>query len=295
MNVKRSLGEKVFAVFNGLVMTFLMIICLYPVLYVVFASLSEPLKLFQHEGLLLRPMGFTLKGYELVLKDPRIVTGYTNTLIYVVAGTTINLFLTSLGAYVLSRKNVLLNNFFMFIAVFTMFFSGGLIPLYLQVQGLGLMNNRMAMILPRAVSTYNLIIMRTSFMGIPDSLEESAKIDGANHFTILFRIILPLSKAVIAVMVLFYGVTYWNSWFSAVLYLRDRSKFPLQIVLREILLMNATDNMTIDSSIGQGDISAYKYLIQYATIVVATLPILTLYPFIQKHFTKGVMVGAVKG
>lgn len=292
---KRSLGEKVFSIFNSIVMTGLIIACLYPVLYVVFASFSEPAKLVQHEGLLLRPLGFTLKGYEMVLDDPRISVGYLNTLVYVVSGTAVNLLLTSLGAYVLSRKNVYFSGVIMMIVVFTMFFSGGLIPSYLLVQKLGLINSRLAMILPGAISTYNLIVMRTSFMGIPDSLEESAKMDGANDLTVLFRIILPLSKAVIAVMVLFYGVAHWNAWFNAMLYLRKRSLYPLQLILREILLMNASDNMTADSGIGQGDLSAYKVLIQYTTIVVATLPILCLYPSIQKYFTKGVMIGAIKG
>lgn len=292
---KRSSGEKAFAVLNVFVMFFLIVVCLYPILYVVAASLSDPARLMQHEGLLVKPLGFTLKGYEMVLNDPRILSGYANTLYYVVFGTLINLILTSLGAYTLSRKGLLFGNIIMIVIVFTMFFSGGLIPNYLLVKGLGLVNTRWALILPGAVSVYNMIVMRTSFAGIPASLEESAKMDGANDFTVLVRIILPLSKAVIAVMVLFYGVGHWNAWFNAMIYLRDRSLYPLQLILREILLMNASDNMTAESGIGQGDISMYKVLIQYSTIVVATVPILCLYPFIQKYFTKGVMIGALKG
>lgn len=292
---KKSIGEKIFSFFNTMVMIGLILICAYPLIYVFSASFSEPVKLAQHEGLLLKPLGFTLKGYEMVLDDPRISTGYANTLFYVIVGTVINLIMTSLGAYALSRKNLYFGGVIMFVVVFTMFFSGGLIPSYLLVQKLGLINSRWALIVPGAVSTYNMIVMRTSFMAIPDSLIESAKIDGANDLTILFRIVIPLSKAVLAVMVLFYGVSHWNAWFSAMVYLRNRSLYPLQLILREILLMNASDNMTADSGIGQGDLSAYKILIQYTTIVVATVPILFLYPFIQKYFTKGVMIGAVKG
>lgn len=292
---KRSTGEKAFAVLNALIMLFMIVICLYPMLYVLFASVSEPARLTGHQGLMFKPLGFTLRGYRMVLENPGIVSGYINTVFYVAVGTLFNIVMTSLGAFVLSRKSFYFKNMMMFGIVFTMFFSGGLIPSYLVIQKLGLIDTRWALIIPGVISTYNLIVMRTSFLEIPDSLEESAKIDGANELTILCRIVLPLSKALIAVMVLFYGVAHWNSWFNAMLYLRNRDLYPLQLILREILLINASDNMTAEAGIGQGDISAYKILIQYATIVVATLPVLLLYPFIQKYFTKGVMIGAVKG
>jgi putative aldouronate transport system permease protein len=179
-----------------------------------------------------------------------------------------------------------------FIIVFTMFFSGGLIPNYLTVMNLGLIDSRWAIILPSAISTYNMIIMRTSFSSIPDSLEESATIDGANDITILTCIILPLSLPIIAVMVLFYGVSHWNSWFSAMFYLRSRTLYPLQLILREILITNSIDNMTTDVS--AMDKEPIGESIKYATIMVATLPVLFIYPFLQKYFVKGVMIGAIK-
>ena len=192
---------------------------------------------------MLKPLGFSLEAYKLVFENPMILTGYRNTLFYVTVGTSINLLMTSLSAYVLSRKNVMFKNAMMMV-VFTMFFSGGLIPFYLTVRELGLSDSMWAVILPTAMSTYNMIVMRTAFTAIPDSLEESARIDGANDFTILFRIILPLSLPVVAVMILFYAVGHWNAWFNAMIFLRTRDKYPLQIVLREILIASSTDDMT---------------------------------------------------
>ena len=229
MAIKRTTGEKTFEVFNILFMIVLMIITLYPLLYVAFASVSVPTRMVKHTGILFFPLGFTLDSYINVLKNPNISTGYANTIFYVLVGTSVNLILTSFGAYVLSRKRVYWRNAIMFIAVFTMFFSGGLIPMYLQVKGLGLINTRWALIFPTALSTFNLIIMRTSFAAIPDSMEESAKIDGANDFIVLFKIIIPLSLPVIAVMILFYGVGRWNDWFQAMIYLRKRALYPLGV------------------------------------------------------------------
>jgi putative aldouronate transport system permease protein len=243
--------------------------------------------------LLLSPLGFNVDGYISVFKNPNIITGYRNTILYVVVGTSINLFMTSLGAYVLSRKGVMLRDPMMMLIVFTMFFSGGLIPNYLLVKNLGMYNTMWALLIPGAISTYNLIIMRTSFAAIPISLEESARIDGANDFTILFRIVLPLSKAVLSVMVLFYAVAHWNSWFSAMIYLQKRDMFPLQLFLREILVNSSTDSMITGS--GGSDKEAISEIIKYCTIVVATVPIIVVYPFLQKYFVKGVMIGAVKG
>jgi len=201
--------------------------------------------------------------------------------------------MTSLGAYALSRQNFLWKNPIMFGIVFTMFFSGGLIPTFLLVNKIGLLDSRWALIIPAAMSTYNLIIMRTSFQGIPASLEESAKLDGANDFTVLFRIVMPLSMPVIAVMILFYGVAHWNSWFSALIYIRSRDLFPLQLILREILITNNTDSMM--TGVGGGDRMPIGETIKYATIIVSTIPVLCLYPFLQKYFVKGVMIGAIKG
>lgn len=216
-----------------------------------------------------------------------------NTIFVVVVGVFINLIMTSLGAYFLSRQNLRYQKIVMVMIIITMYFSGGMIPFYFTVTGLGLQNSLWALILPTAINTYNLIIMRTSFMSIPYSLEESAKLDGAGHFRILFFIVIPLSKSILAVMLLYYAVANWNSWFNAMLFLDDRSKFPLQLVLREILIQNDTTSMT--QGVGGVDINAVGETIKYAVIVVATLPILCVYPFIQKYFVSGVMIGAVKG
>ncbi len=302
MVTKKTVGERIFNCINITFLTILAIACLYPMLYVLFASFSDPIELMKHRGLMLRPLGFTIEGYKLVFKNPSITTGYLNTLFYVTAGTAINLFMTSLGAYVLSRKNVLWKNAIAFMITITMLFSGGLIPFYLLVKSLGMVNTRWALIIPGAISTYNLFVMRTSFASIPDSLEESAKIDGANDFIILFRIILPLSKAVLAVMTLFYAVGHWNAWFNAMIFLRKRELFPLQLILREILIANDMQSMSnleglVDVSVqANADIVYFaRLLVQYCTIIVATLPILFLYPFVQKYFVKGVMIGSLKG
>jgi putative aldouronate transport system permease protein len=293
MIVRKTIGERCFDLINSIFMIILMFICFYPILHVLSASFSDPSRLMSHQGPLLWPLGFTLKGYKLVFENPNIISGYKNTLLYLTVGTSINILMTSMGAYVLSRKNVMFGRPMMFIITFTMYFGGGLIPWYLLMKNLGLIDNIWAMVLPGAISTYNLIVMRTSFMAIPDSLEESARIDGANDFVILFRIILPLSKAVLAVMVLFYAVGYWNSWFNAMLFLKSRRLFPLQLILREILITNSKDTM-MQQMISPTEKDLYKDLIQYTTIIVGTVPIFFVYPFLQKYFTQGVMIGSLK-
>jgi len=204
-----------------------------------------------------------------------------------------NMFFTALGAYVLSRKDFMLKSFMAKMIMFTMIFQGGLVPLYYTVMKLGLIDKRMAIILPTLVWTWNLMIMRTSFAQIPDSLEESAKMDGANHFTILFRIILPVSKPILSVIALYYLVGHWNSWFQAAIYLKSRLKYPLQLILREILLMDESQNML--GGLAMEDTGAYQELIKSCTIIVATLPILFVYPYLQKNFIKGIMIGSLKG
>jgi putative aldouronate transport system permease protein len=275
------------------ILSVMMIITVYPLLYVALASFSDASQLVGHKGLIYKPLGFSLEAYKSVFSNPGIITGYKNTLFILVFGVTVNLVMTSLGAYVLSRRNVMWNKAFMFIIVLTMFFNGGLIPFYLIVKGVGLTNSLWSTILPFSISTFNLIIMRTSFMAIPESLEESAKIDGANHFIILLRIILPLSMPVIAVMILYYAVEKWNGWFYASVFIKDRNLFPLQLTLREILIANSTDSMMEGAN--AGDRFQIGETIKYATIMVASVPILVLYPFVQKYFVKGVMVGALKG
>lgn len=294
MHIKESPSRKAFNVFNIIFMLFMIVITLYPLLYVVFASLSDSNELMKHSGLLLKPVGFSWAAYKAVFKNPNILQGYKNTIIVLISSVTVSMFLTCLAAYVLSRKNVLFNGIITFIIMFTMFFSGGMIPTYLLVNNLGLTNTYWALILPTAISTYNMIIMRTGFAAIPESLEESAKIDGANHFTILFKIVIPLAKPTMAVIVLYYAVACWNSWFNAMIYLQKRRDLqPLQLILRGILIENDTSNMQ-DGNVGQ-DTESIAESIKYAVIVVATLPILAIYPFLQKYFIKGIMIGAVKG
>ena len=291
MSIKRSTGEEVFNIFNVMFMILLMCITLYPLWHVVMASISDGGAMMSHRGALFKPLGFSVAAYKIVLRNPMISRGYINTIFIVVVGVIINLVMTSLGAYFLSRKDVMFKRAIMFGIVFTMYFSGGLIPFYFTVRGLGLDNKIWALIVPGMISTFNMIIMRTAFMAIPDSLEESAKLDGASHLTILTRIILPLSGPTIAVMILYYGVGHWNAWFNAMIFLRNRDLFPLQLILREILIQN-TNADVLQGLIDQESVSE---TIKYAVIVVATAPILCIYPFLQKYFVKGIMIGALKG
>lgn len=291
-NKKREDGG-IFPVINNLILLCLLVICFYPLFYVLLASLSDSSLLMAHRGLLAKPLGFTLLSYAKVFDYPMVLTGYGNTLFVVVMGTLVNMIMTTLGAYFLSRKNVLLQGPVLALILITMFFSGGLVPLYLLVKSLHLDNTLWSLILPTAVNTFNLIILRTGFAGIPDSLEESAKIDGANPWTVFIRIYLPLVKPTLAVIVLYYAVDRWNAWFYASIFLNDRNLFPLQLVLREILILNDTNAMTGGTNVG--DVQGVSESIKYTVIIVATLPILFVYPFLQKYFVKGVMVGAVKG
>lgn len=293
MKIKTSVGEEVFNVFNIVFMFLIMCVMLYPVLYIIFASFSNPNDLMMYDGPLYWSLGFNPSTYKAVFANPNILSGYRNTIIIVVFGTSLNIFMTVLGAYVLSRKGLMLNGAITLMIIFTMYFSGGMIPSYLLVRGLHLDNTLLSVIIPGAISTFNLIIMRTAFAAIPDSMEESAMLDGASHFTILSKIMLPLAGPTVAVLVLYYGVAHWNAWFNAMIYIRKRSLFPLQLILREIIVQNDTNSMT--QGAGSGDTEMLSETIKYAVIVVATAPIIALYPFLQKYFVKGVMVGAVKG
>ena len=291
--MKTTFSRKCFVCFNAVFLTLLSLLCLYPMLYVLFASFSDSRELMAHGGLLLAPLKFNINAYTSVFKNPSILSGYRNTLFILVLGTVYSVTLTSLGAYVLSRRNFLLRNFFMMAITFTMFFNGGLIPFYMVVKKVGLYNSLLSLIIPLGISTYNLIIMRTSFAAVPVELEEAARIDGANHWTILFKIYIPVSKAIIAVMILYYGVGLWNGWFYSMIFIADRNKFPLQLILREILIQN--DTSSVMGGVGMEDGFSVAESVKYAIIVVATVPILCIYPFIQKYFVKGVMIGAVKG
>ena len=290
--IRRSMSERIFTVFNTLILLLVCFLCLYPIWYVAVASLSDSGLLTQHQGPLFLPLDLNFNAYTKVFKNPMISTGYLNTLFILVVGVTADLVMTSLGAYFLSRKKVLFKKPIMLMIVFTMFFSGGMIPFYLNMRDLKLTNSLAGLIIPFLINTYNLVIMRTSFESIPDSLIEAAQIDGASHIRILFQIVIPLSKAVIAVMILYYGVSIWNSWFWAAAIIRDRQKLPLQVILREILLSN--DVTSMNSGASAADAESIAMSIKYATIMVATIPVLCVYPFLQKYFTKGALVGAVK-
>ncbi|WP_409346197.1 carbohydrate ABC transporter permease [Paenibacillus sp. MBLB4367] len=293
MRARRSFGEMLFDIGNVGFLLLLMFSALYPFLYVALASVSDPAEMGKHQGLLLSPIGFHLDAYKAVLNNKMILTGFRNTLFYVLIGTTLNVVFTAMLAYALSRKDLFLKNAIMYYVVFTMFFGGGLIPTYLMVKQLGLLNTGAAVILPGLISAMNMIIMRTYFQSLPDSLEESAKIDGANEFVILFKIVIPLSMPIIAVMLLYYGVGHWNSWFNASIYLTKPKLFPLQLVLRDILINSKTEDMMV--SLGTKNGQDMSEMIKYAAIMVATIPVLLAYPFLQKYFVKGVMIGAIKG
>ncbi len=286
-------GQRIFDRCNMIFLILLCVIMFYPMWHVVTASFSNAGELAANPGILLKPAGFSLDAYKSMFKHPLIMKGYANSIFLLVSSVSVSMILTIICAYVLSRKGVMWNTLFTKMIVITMFVSGGMIATYLLVsRTLHLRDSYWALILPHALSTHNMIIMRTSFSGIPDSLTEAAEIDGASHWQILWKVVLPLSKSILAVITLYYSVGVWNSWFNASIYLATREKYPLQLVMREILISGNTDIMT---GAGGQDQASIAETIKYATIVAATLPILCVYPFLQKHFTKGVMIGAVKG
>ncbi|MDI6618519.1 MAG: carbohydrate ABC transporter permease [Clostridiales bacterium] len=296
---RKTKGDITFSIVNYTLLTIITIICVYPVIYVIFASVSDPQRLMANTGFLYKPLGFTLGGYKIVLKDAGVLTGYLNTIFYVVAGVAVNMVATIMGAYVLSRRDLYWKKAIMIMITITMFFGGGLIPWFLLVKNLGMYNKWTSMVFPFAINTWNMIIMRTGFQAVPVELEEAAKIDGANDIFVLTNVILPLSKAVLAVILLYYTVGAWNSWFPAMVFLRDRSKFPLQTILREILIVSDTSNVGTSTNIVNSSAfnvtSAYRELVKYTTIVISTIPIMCFYPFLQKYFVKGVYVGSLKG
>lgn len=290
--MKEGLSRKLFLFCNTLFMLFMVVICLYPMLYILFASLSEENQLVGYLGPLIKPLGFSTAAYKAVFKNEMILNGYRNTFFIVIVGTLINLFFTAIGAFVLSRRNVMLKKPIMLMIIFTMYFSGGMIPFYFTVKDLGMENSIWSVIIPTAINTYNMIIMRTGFASVSVSLEEAARIDGANDYVVLFRVILPLAMPTVAVVALYYIVGHWNAWFNAMLFIRDKSIQPLQLILREILIQNDTNSMTTWST--DGSSQAFGETIKYAVIIFATIPVLIIYPFIQRFFVKGVMIGGVK-
>lgn len=301
MKIKDSRSDRIFSLINGFILFVIFFVIVYPLVYVLSASVSEP-RAVNSGKMVLLPVGFTAEGYKAVFAFSDIWRGYANTLFYTFAGTTLNLFVTLPCAYALSRPDFWGRNFFMTLFVITMYFGGGMIPAYLNIKELGLLNTYWVMIIPGLISVYNLIVARTFFASsIPVALQEAAMIDGSSDFRTFLTIVMPLSQAIIVVLALYYGVGHWNAYFNAMIYLSDRAKYPLQLILREILVenqMDAANIMLTDDPLAVA--SAYKAqeradLLKYAIIVVATVPMLLLYPSLQKFFEKGVMIGAVKG
>lgn len=288
MKIKESFDEKLYSAVVIIILLLFGLVILVPIANVISGSFSDPMALLRGEVFLL-PKRFTMDMYKKVFANPDIWPAYANTIKYTVISVLLSVAISACAAYPLSRKDLFGKNILMGFFAFTMFFSGGMIPTFLTVKGLGLLDSMWSLILPSVISTYNLIIMKSFYQNtIPDELVESAQIDGCNDLGIFFRMVVPLSKPILAVMVLFYGVWQWNSWFPSLLYISDRAKYPLQMILREILIQGETSAMSGGSTdqeiIGDG--------LKYATMVIATLPIMCLYPFLQKYFVKGAMIGS---
>ncbi len=293
-HIKMAKSDQVFNWVVNIIGFLVIIIVLYPLIFVLSASFSDPDKVIAGEVVLL-PKGFTLEPYKMVFENQDIWLGYKNTIIYTVLGTLIATTFTIMLAYPLSRKDMPHRRLITLFIIFTMYFNGGMIPTYLLVRDLHLYNTMWAVILPAAISTYNFIVAKTFFENnIPQEMYESAQIDGSGDIRTLWQIVLPLSSSIIAVLVLYYAVEFWNSYFNALIYLQDESLKPLQIVLREILLIGQTEQMG-SNDVGMGEKIKMAEAIKYAVIIVSSVPILCVYPFVQKHFVKGVMIGAVKG
>lgn len=295
----RSVGSRVFNIINYTFFGLIIIVCLLPVWHVLCASFSDASWVLGQSGIIWRIEGFNFNGYKLVFANQNIWSGYFNTLIYVFGTTALGMFLTVMAGYALSRKDFLWANPIMFLISFTMLFSGGIVTTYILVtQYLHMYDSRWALIIPGCMSAFYLILVRTALNNVPESLEESAMLDGAGRFTILFKIMLPLIKSTLATVILYYVIGNWNSWFNALIYLRSKDKFPLQLVLKDILV-SASDTMSMDTAIIDSSDSAdsvlYKQLIKYCTIIVSTVPMFIFYPFIQKYFESGVMIGAIRG
>lgn len=291
MVYKKTLGDRIFNAANFIFMILIMLIMVYPCWYVLMASFSDPVAIYGNGGILLWPKHFGIYTYQEVLKNSQVWLGYRNTVLYVACGGLLSLFLTISAAFCLTRRGLPGRNGILFLILFTMYFSGGLIPSYLVVRSLKLLDTPFAVLLPGAVSTYNLIITITYFRGLPYELEEAAKIDGAGDYTVLFRIMVPLATPIIAVIALYYMVGIWNNYFTPMLYLNKRSLFPLQLFLREILIQNNTASITASQS---DSAQAYAENVKYAIIVVSTVPVMCVYPFLQRYFVKGIMIGAIK-
>ena len=294
MKIKTSRGERIFDATNVIIISALVIVMLYPLWYVLMGSLSSGSLLMQHRGFLLLPLKANLDSYRAMMKNSMIVGGFLNTLIILLSGVSLNMVFPIVMAYFLSRDDIMWKKPMTILVIFTMYFSGGLIPTYLLVSKTLAMNDSwLALIIPGLINTYNLIILKTAFSNLPKSLIESAMLEGAGHIVTLVKIVVPLAMPSIAVIVLYYAVQHWNSWFDASIYLQTRDKYPLQLVLQEILVQNDTSSMTAGGdTIDQVMLSD---TIKYAVMVSSCMPILVIFPFLQRFFEKGVMIGAVKG
>ena len=291
----KTVSYRIFLLFDYILLGAISLVCLLPVLHVAFASFSDPAWVMNQSGLILFPHGLNIDGYKLVFSNNQLMQGYANTIFYVLTATLLGLLITVMGAYPLSKRELLFSNTLMLIISFTMLFNGGMIAFYIVVKNLGMLDTRWAIILPTCVSAFNLILVRTAMSTVPKALEESVMLDGAGPVRILFQIYLPLIKATLATVILYYAVAHWNSWFNASIFLRERSLFPLQLILQEILIANDTASTTTQSGELAGNADLYKQLVKYCTIMVATVPVLCFYPFIMKYFEKGVMIGSIKG
>jgi len=287
MKIKVSLGQRIFTVFNYIFISLLVLLCFYPFWHVLTASFSDANLLFKHTGLLLKPLGFTLEAYKVVLEQELLISGYINIFFLLIVGIPLDLVITALGAYFFSRNDVYFKKPLFTFCLLTMYISGGMIPFYLNMRDLHLTNTLWGIVLAFCLSAYNMIILRTAFASVPESLCDAARIDGAGHITTLFRVVLPLSKASVAVIALYYGMSIWNGWFWSSTLISDQKKWPLQAVLRKLLIE--------DTSVAGGGNMMNVETVRYAIIIVSIIPVLLVYPLLQKHFTKGVLVGAVKG
>lgn len=295
MAIKRSKEDLIFDIVNYIVLGLALIVVLYPLYFIVIASISNP-DAVNNGAVWLKPVGVTWEGYRRIFQDSRIWLGYRNTIAYTVVGTLINISLTMMIAYPLSRKDFSGRGFLMMFLLITMYFNGGLIPTYLVVKKLHLVDNWWVMVILGAVSVYNVIIARTFLQNnIPDELYEAASIDGCSHFVFFIKIVLPLSKAIIAVLTLYYGIAHWNEFMRALIYLRDEKLYSLQIILRSILVQNMSQDQMMSDIDNLSEMERIGELIKYGVIIVASLPVLVLYPFLQKYFVQGVMIGSVKG
>ena len=287
----KSLGSRLFDLLLMALMILMIFVTLFPFYYIFIVSLSNGNAVLRGEVKFL-PVKFTLDSYKLVFENPSVPPALRNSVIYTTLGTTINLIMSALCAYPLARPRFSGRTFFTWMVTLTMFFSGGLIPLYLLVLQLHLIDTIWAIVLPAAINPWNMFIMRTAFMGIHESLYEAALLDGASELQILWRIVLPLSMPIFATMLLFYAVAQWNDWFNALIYLNDRAKYPIQLFLRSVVIVGRFDQ--VNELAGGSDFAIIEQTLKYATIMVSTIPILVVYPFVQKYFVKGVMIGAIK-